>query len=190
VKAAEEAELVRGLVLGRPEAFEALAARYERPLLSFIGAYVADPAAADDVFQETLVRVVRSISEYRPQAGLGSWIFTIARNQALDHLRRRRRRREVPLGNVIPMTQPPPEADSARTERFDQVRAALQELPPPKREAVALRFFSNLGYEEMSDLLGAPVGTLKFRVHEALRELALLLKRRFGEDAHELSGSA
>lgn len=190
----EETELVRGLVVGRPEAFEGLAACYERPLINFLAGFTGDPAAAEDLFQETLVRVVRSIADYRPQAGLGSWIFTIARHQALDHLRRRRRRREVPLGpgaegNVIPMI-PPPEAGAAAAERSDRLRAALKDLAPAKREAVVLRYFSDMSYDQMSDLLDTPVGTLKFRVHDALRELSDLLRRRFGGETHELSGSA
>jgi RNA polymerase sigma-70 factor (ECF subfamily) len=184
-----EAELVRELALGRPEAFERLVARYERPLMGFIGATVGDAAAAEDIFQETFVRVIRSIGDYRPQAGLATWIFTIARNLALDHLRRRKRRREVPL-NVIPMPRPGPEAALQAAERSDKLRDAMARLAPKKREVLALRFFANMGYEEMAGLLGAPEGTLKFRVHEALRELSASLKSVFGEESHELSGSA
>ena len=190
---ADETALVRDLMLGRAEAFETLAARYERPLMNFIGSYVNDRASAEDIFQETFVRVIRSISDYTPDAGLGTWIFTIARNLSLDHLRRRKRRRESPIeneANIIPMPSPGPEAAPVAAERSDKLFAAMQKLSPKKREVVVLRFFSDHTYEDMAAMLGAPVGTLKFRVHEAVHELAKLLKPDFGEDAHEVSGSA
>lgn len=200
----DEQQLIDGLMLGRREAFEQLAARYERPLMNFIAGYVGDLATAEDLYQETFVRVIRSISEYHPRAGLASWIFAISRNLALDHLRRRKRRREVPLSpsregqelNVIYMdprrdrVEPSPDQGSEAAERFDTVYGALRRLAPKKREVIVLRFFSNQSYEEMEQLLGTPAGTLKFRVHEALRELSSILRGDFGEEVHDVQGSA
>ena len=196
-----EDELIRGLILGQSAAFEQLAAQYERPLINFIAAYVGDLAAAEDLYQETFVRVIRSISDYRPEAGLATWIYTIARNLALDHLRRRKRRREVSLArsegpeeaNVIFLdrrSSAAPEAAPEAAERSDKLLRSMQRLSPKKREAVVLRFFSDMNYDEMSRLLETPVGTLKFRVHEALQDLSGLLRDAFGEEAHEVSGSA
>lgn len=197
----QEDELIRGLILGQSAAFEQLAAQYERPLINFIAAYVGDLAAAEDLYQETFVRVIRSISDYRPEAGLATWIYTIARNLALDHLRRRKRRREVSLArsegpeeaNVIYLdrrSSAAPEAAPEAAERSDKLLRSMQRLSPKKREAVVLRFFSDMNYDEMSRLLETPVGTLKFRVHEALHDLSGLLRDAFGEEAHEVSGSA
>lgn len=185
-----ESDLVRALALGRPEAFEEIVERYEKPLINFIVKYVDDRAAAEDVFQETFVRVVRSIGDYEPRAGLATWIFTIARNLSLDHLRSRKRRREAPIDgtNVIAMPAAAPAPDAR--EEAERVREAVQRLSPPKREAVVLRFFSGLSYEEIGRMVGAPTGTIKFRVHEAMRDLAALLKRDQGGYAHDVQGSA
>lgn len=175
---------------GDEAAYQELVAGVEKPLISFIHRYVADAALAEDIFQETFVRVVRNASEFRPEASATTWIFTIARNLCLDHLKAKKRHREVsmdapgggPRGepmdfrDVLRTALDGPEAAGEAREEERRLQAALVRLQGPKREALLLRVFSGLSYQEIAKATGSPVGTVKFRVHEAVQELAKLLR--------------
>lgn len=185
-----DADLVRRCARGEEGAFRTLVERVERPLINFIIRYLGDRDAAEDVFQDTLVRVLRNIADFEPQASLTTWIFTIARNRCLDILKAKKRHREVSMdaprredgGRVIDFRDilrergRGPEEGAAKREWEERVQRALGTLSPAKREALVLRVFVGLGYREMSGIVGSPVGTLKFRVHEAIRNLAGLLE--------------
>ncbi len=186
---ASEEELLRRCARGEGSAYRDLVERLEKPLVNFITRYVGERHVAEDLFQETFVRVVRTLGSFRPEATLSTWVFTIARNLALDHLKSRKRRREVSLdapaagepGKVIPFKEalrsvsngPGTKAESAELER--RVTAALGALAPAKREALTLRLYAGLAYTEIAKITGAPTGTVKFRVHEALKDLAKLM---------------
>src|SRR5258705_13486119 len=92
-----ESDLVRRCARGEEAAYRELVERVEKPLVNFVRRYLDDPSTAEDVFQETFVRVVRTLGDFKPQASLTTWIFTIARNLCLDRLKSRRRHREVSL---------------------------------------------------------------------------------------------
>jgi RNA polymerase sigma-70 factor (ECF subfamily) len=171
-----------------------LVAAVEQPLMAFILRYVGDRHTAEDVFQDTFVRVMEHIGSFRPQARLSTWIFAIARNLCMDHLRGRRRRREVAedAAAVVPFPGTAPGEDAGRTEARRLVHEAIRSLSPAKREALILRFFSGKSYEEIAAIVRAPVGTVKFRVHDALRDLARRMREvpEGEEDRHDLQGSA
>jgi RNA polymerase sigma-70 factor (ECF subfamily) len=187
-----EEDLLRRCARGEAGAFRELVERLEKPLVNFLLRFVGDRTTAEDLFQETFVRVVRTLRDFRPQASLSTWIYTIARNLALDHLKAKRRHRETPLdaasseegGRVIyfkdvlrsGVAEPGVRAEGTEQER--RVAAALAGLTPAKREALVLRVYVGLPYSEIAGIVKAPVGTVKFRIHEALRDLAKLL----GED--------
>ena len=192
----DEADLVRRCARGDGAAYRELVGRLEKPLLTFIQKYVGEPNLAEDLFQETFVRVVRSLGDFRPDASITTWIFTIARNLCLDHLKAKRRHREVSIdagsggegGNVIDFREalrtlgPGPGAQSEAREQEAKLRRAIGELGGPKREALILRVFSGLSYQEIARITEAPVGTVKFRVHEAVQELARKLAPAAGKD--------
>ena len=185
-----ETDLLTKCARGDEKAYQELVARLEKPLINFIYRYVGERNLSEDIFQETFVRVLRNLADFRPEASLGTWIFTIARNLCLDHLKARKRHREVSLeapasdkeGRVIEFKEvlrgkgETPLRNVERAElKADAVRA-LRELSPAKREALVLRLYSELPYQEISRVVGAPVGTVKFRVHEALRDLSKLME--------------
>ncbi|HLF93899.1 MAG TPA: sigma-70 family RNA polymerase sigma factor [Planctomycetota bacterium] len=169
-----------------PAAYRELVERLEKPLLSFILRFVGERHVAEDLFQETFVRVVRTLGEFRPEASLTTWIYTIARNLALDWLKAKRRHRETPLdrpaadegGKVISfrevlasgIVEPGARAEGTEDER--RVVAALGTLTPAKREALVMRVYAGLPYAEIARIVKSPVGTVKFRIHEALQDLA------------------
>jgi RNA polymerase sigma-70 factor (ECF subfamily) len=179
-------ELLRRCARGDAAAYRELVERMEKPLINFLYRFVQERHAAEDLFQETFVRVVRALAEFRPQASLTTWVFTIARNLALDHLKARRRHREVALDaaaseergrviyfkDVLRSGSPEPGGRAEGTEEQRRVVAALARLAPAKREALVLRLYVDLPYGEIARIVRAPVGTVKFRVHEALQDLA------------------
>jgi RNA polymerase sigma-70 factor, ECF subfamily len=185
VKVHGDAELIRRCAKGDEAAYRELVERLEKPLVAFIRRYVGEESLAEDLFQETFVRVVRTLGGFRPEASLTTWIFTIARNLCLDHLKAKKRHREVSMdaGSADPgdrdldfreaLRSPGGEPGAAAEGREEGVRlrAAMAELAAPKREALILRVYSNLSYAEIARITDAPVGTVKFRVHDAIQEL-------------------
>ena len=115
-KMSAEDDLLRRCAADDAEAYRELVARLEKPLVNFLLRYVGERHVAEDLFQETFVRVVRGLSSFRPDAALSTWIYTIARNLALDHLKAKRRHRETPL-------------DAAATESGDGRQPAASGWP-------------------------------------------------------------
>jgi RNA polymerase sigma-70 factor (ECF subfamily) len=182
-------DLLRRCARGDTAAYRELVERLEKPLVNFIFRFVGERHAAEDLFQETFVRVVRTLGDFRPQASLSTWIYTIARNLSLDYLKARRRHREMPLdaaaseekGKVLYFkemlrsgtAEPAARAEASEDER--RVVRALAELTPAKREALVLRVYAGLSYAEIARIVKAPLGTVKFRIHEAVQDLTRIL---------------
>jgi RNA polymerase sigma-70 factor (ECF subfamily) len=187
-----EEDLLGRCARGDAAAYRELVESLEKPLVSFILRFVGERHAAEDLFQETFVRVVRTLRDFRPEASLTTWIYTIARNLCLDWLKARRRHRETPLdrpatdegGRVISFKEvlasgigrPDERAEGGEDEA--RVVAALSTLSEAKREALVLRVYGGLPYAEIAKITGEPVGTVKFRIHEAIQDLA----RELGAD--------
>jgi RNA polymerase sigma-70 factor (ECF subfamily) len=186
-----EEDLLRRCARGDAAAYRELVERLEKPLINFILRYVGERHAAEDLFQETFVRIVRTLGEFRPDASLSTWIYTIARNLCLDHLKARRRHRETALDAAVSgeggrvfyfkeMVQsglPGPGMRAQMSEEERRVVEALAALSPAKREALVLRMYAGLPYSEIARIVKSPVGTVKFRIHEALQDLS----RELGE---------
>jgi RNA polymerase sigma-70 factor (ECF subfamily) len=189
-----EEELLRRCARGDAAAYRELVERIEKPLINFILRFVGEQHVAEDLFQETFVRVVKTLGEFRPEASLSTWIHTIARNLSLDWLKAKRRHRETPLDaassedkgrviyfkDVLRSAGETPAARAEATEDERRVTEALGGLSPIKREALVLRMYAGLQYSEIARIQNAPVGTVKFRIHEAIRDLSELLGS--GED--------
>jgi RNA polymerase sigma-70 factor, ECF subfamily len=182
-------DLLRQCARGDAAAYRELVARLEKPLVNFILRFVGERHVAEDLFQETFVRVVKTLGTFKPEASLSTWIFTIARNLSLDWLKAKRRHRELALDaatseekgrviffkDVLRSTTATPGDRAEATEDERRVTAALAGLSPIKREALVLRVYAGLQYSEIARIQGAPVGTVKFRIHEALRDLSKLM---------------
>lgn len=197
-----EEELLRKCARGDAAAYRELVERLEKPLINFILRFVGERHVAEDLFQETFVRVVKTLGDFKPEASLSTWIHTIARNLSLDWLKAKRRHRETALdaatsedkGRVIYFKDllragaetPDRRAESSEDER--RVSAALGALSPIKREALVLRMYAGLQYSEIARIQNAPVGTVKFRIHEAIRDLAGLLGAEDDRSSQALGG--
>ena len=182
---------------GSEDAFRVLVERYERPVYGILLRMVRRVETAEDLAQETFLKAFRALGRFDPERKFSSWLFKIAHNAALDALRREG---HEPLSLDAPLSdgdEPPelpadPRAENPfeRTAGRDLGRAlegALRKLRPQYREILLLRFVEELSYEEMAEVLGAPLGTVKIHLFRARRDLARALAG-LGWDATGLGG--
>jgi RNA polymerase sigma-70 factor (ECF subfamily) len=172
--------LFERLRAGDLAAFDALYARYERPLFGFLLALVGDRAEAEDLFHDAFLALLRSGDDGGFRGGsFRTWIFRVARNRALNRLRDRGRARlEEAPGEELPVELGPdtdPEGRLDARGRIAALERALGRLPPRLAEVFHLRA-AGLSYEELAEALEVPIGTIKSRIHEMVE----LLKKRMG----------
>ena len=150
------------------EALMAAARKFEKNLLNFFWRQGVSYSEGEDLVQETYLRLWKYRREYRPTAKLSTFLFLMARQVRIDALRRRTRRenREEGWTRDRPTTETP-KAFGVR----EDVRWALAKLSEPLRDVVELGVFQDLPYAEVAEILGIPVGTVKSRMHNALKEL-------------------
>ncbi len=140
-------------------------------LLGFFRRMGAQSATAEDLTQDVFVRALRGVSRYQPSGRMDSWFLRIARNLWIDHCRRHRAVTgredwERQVGDQVD-----PSEQAAQTDRAAQIRAIVHATDPATRELLELAVLQKLPYAEVSSLLDIPVGTVKSRVHYALRRL-------------------
>lgn len=174
-----------------PRTFDALVARYEKPIFNVIYRILGDYDEAADVTQETFINAYRSYHKFRGDANVYTWLYQIALNQSRNRLRRRRR---PDLGRTVSLDEPPPGAEAGaggreipdetkaphtlaeRTELKDEIMAAIEALPPDYREVVVLRELHDLSYNEIADATGISLDNVKTRLSRA----RAMLRRRLG----------
>jgi RNA polymerase sigma-70 factor, ECF subfamily len=178
--------LARG---GREAAYRELVRRYERPVFALLYRMVRDRELAEDLAQETFVKALNAIESYRPEFKFSSWIFKIANNAAIDHLRRRELDTLSLDGSPHAETPEAMQATAlqigARQESpLDTVEAkelggaielAIGRLRPEYRSCILLRHVEGRAYEEIAEILDLPLGTVKTYIHRARNELRLAL---------------
>lgn len=160
---------------GEQSALEQLFARWESPLFAFFYRLGSPPSAIEDLAEEVLVSLYRQRGRYDVGRPFAPWLYGIARLVWKDYLRRRGREmaRVAPLeaaGGLAADAPGPSELADAR-EAVESVRQALRQLPEAEREAFVLRHYHGLSYHEVADALDVAVGTVKWRIHEAVRRL-------------------
>jgi RNA polymerase sigma-70 factor (ECF subfamily) len=182
-------EVVQHAVIGRDSAYRELIRRYERPVFSLIYRMVRDRELAEDLAQETFVKVLNAIDSYRPEYKFSSWIFKIANNAAIDQLRKRSLDTLSLDGSPHAESADAIEATTlqigdARETALDevtsrelglQIEAAISQLRPEYRSCILLRHVDGRPYEEIAEILGLPLGTVKTYIHRARNELRILL---------------
>jgi RNA polymerase sigma-70 factor (ECF subfamily) len=168
---------------GDPDAFDAMLDRYRNRLYRYLLRLTANSAVAEDLFQETWLKVITRIHRYDERRPFAPWLFSVARNLAFDHLRK-----ASPESLDEPTESGEPKiarlgADEPGSlerllegERRGLLERELEELPALHREALSLRFEEEMTFEEMAEVLSAPVSTVKSRVHRALATLRKRMK--------------
>lgn len=179
----EDLKLMRGFISGDERGFSAFYQRFAPGLFSMINAILHDQKEAEDVLQEAFVQMWKKTSTYDAgRSSLFTWAVMIARNKAIDRLRsRQRRNRLVEAASEENISSPADSAEQANdiltwAEECRRVREALKQIPEAQREAIALAFFSGLTQAEISDKLGAPLGTIKARIRRGMIALRDLLR--------------
>ena len=163
---------------GDPDAFDALLARYQNRLYRYLVRFTANRAVAQDLFQETWLKVITRIHRYDERRPFEPWLFSVARNLAIDHLRKAAPESldepsESGEPRVARLGAPEPGSLDRLLERERRglLERSLDELPALYREALTLRFEEEMTFEEIADVLSAPVSTVKSRVQRALAAL-------------------
>lgn len=171
-------------------AFAQLFDRFAPRIEAYLRRLGAEKALAEDLTQDVMLVLWQRAALYDPRRATAStWIFTIARNLCLDKIKMTRRHREVSMdaggqdgkGNVIDFRealrtmQPAVEEGAEIREERARLMEALAKVTPAKREALLMRQFAGLSYQEIAAIVKAPVGTVKFRVHEAMQDLMKLM---------------
>ena len=181
----EDLRLIELLRAGAETAYEELLNRFQQQVYTLAVRLLNDPAEAADVVQEVFLKIFRNISSFRGQSTLKTWIYRITVNEAHNARRWffRHRRREVELDTdpeesrnwkeIIPDRSRSPFDMALEGEQHSLIEAALGRINPIFREAVVLRDITDLSYEEIAEILGISLGTVKSRIlrgRDALRE--------------------
>ena len=167
---------------GDPEAIVALLERYQHRLYRYLLRIVHEPATAEDLFQQTWMRVAENVKRFDPTRQIEPWLFSIARNLAIDYLRRMRPESldaPLPSGETRGDMLADPRTERwlaaferiASEERSIRIAGSLAELPPIYREVISLRFEEEMKLEEIAEMLDVPLSTVKTRLRRALEAM-------------------
>jgi RNA polymerase sigma-70 factor (ECF subfamily) len=177
-----DAELIERCLRKDNAAWELIVARFRRRIFHIAYKFTGRHDAAEDLTQEILFKVFKSLEKFNRDADLGTWLSSVARNYCIDHYRASKREREVVVDDLLALDLAPSAAGNPHRELEDRdrrsfVRGGLQRLPPKLREAVVLRDLMGLSYQEMAERLALPEGTVKSRINRGREELSRLLLR-------------
>ena len=172
-------------------ALSTLIARYQNRVYRYLMRLVRQPAEAEDLFQQTWLRVAEKIRSYDPERNFDAWLFTLARNLAFDHLRRiQPSSLDEPVDDNAPeetrlsrlaTSDPGPRDQLLAGERARHLAAALETLPVIYREVLSLRFEEEMKIEEIADVLGTPLSTVKSRLRRGLEQLRRTIEASYGK---------
>lgn len=196
-KGKEEAYLVKRTLAGDDEAFASLVNLYKNRIYQFIYRKIPIKSDVEDLTQEVFVKVYKSLRRFDLKRNFSTWIFTIANNQCIDYLRKKRLQAvslDVPLfpgsaGKEVHLEIPDIENEPAqvyeRTAEQEAILHAIEQLPEQYSLVLKLRHLKGYSYDEIGGLLDLPLGTIKSRIYRARRELKELL---FGKKGGEEDG--
>ena len=180
-----DADVVALAQQGREDAFREIIRRYERPVFSLVYRMVRDREVAEDLAQDAFIRVLNHLDKYRSEFKLSSWLFKIANNVAIDHLRKRQLDTISMHGSPHAATASDIEATSIDIASGDEnaldemeakelgsaIERAISQLRPEYRSCIMLRHVEGRSYEEIATTLDLPLGTVKTYIHRARHEL-------------------
>jgi RNA polymerase sigma-70 factor (ECF subfamily) len=182
---------------GDVRAFELIVHRHRKAIYNFILRFVRDNAQAEDVLQETFLRVIKGADAYEKQAKLTTWLYTIARNLCVDASRRGKHRKaaslDAPVGDedgaalieFVAGSDAGADRKAISRQLGQRLRQAIESLPDDQREIFLLREVSDLQFNEIAQIVGCPENTVKSRMRYALEKLREAL-----EDYRDLAQAA
>lgn len=182
-----EEQLIRRAQQGDNGAFEELLLLHQKKVYNLCLRMSANPDDALDLSQEAFLRAWRSLGQYQFEASFSTWLFRLTSNICIDFLRRKKRRQETSLTESyddsdegaelsVPDAQPGPEQQAMTNETKIELARAMEQLSPEHREILQLRVIEDLQYEQIADILGVRVGTVKSRLARARLSFRKILK--------------
>jgi RNA polymerase sigma-70 factor, ECF subfamily len=174
--------LVSTALEGREPSFDELVRRYQRPITAYVYRILGDHESALDVTQEVFLKVFNSLRKFSPEFKFSTWLYRIAHNAAIDHIRRNSARpQSLETENddgayqlQIECPKPSPEQERERSEWRAEIAQVVKLLPENYRQLIMLRHAQDLSYDEIAEATGLPLGTVKnrlFRAREMMREI-------------------
>lgn len=174
-------QLVDRVFKGDKHAFDLLVLRYQHRILGLIGRFIRDPAEVEDVAQEAFIKAYRALPKFRGDSAFYTWLYRIAINTAKNYMVARGRRppatdvdvedAEFLENNALLTDIGTPEANQEKDDLRRVINEAIEDLPEDLRTAFTLREFSGLSYEEITEIMGCPVGTVRSRIFRAREAL-------------------
>lgn len=171
---------------GEVRAFEVLLGRHRKSVFNFILRYVGDKETAEDLLQETFMRVIKGADAYKRQAKFTTWLYTIARNLCVDQTRRRKHRKHASLDapmaadddsgtllDVLPSGEMASDRKSVNKQLYQRLQGAIGALSEEQREVFLMREFLDMPFKQIADVVGVPENTVKSRMRYALEKLRL-----------------
>lgn len=182
VQSLTDVELIANAIGGREDGFEELVRRYQRPITNYVFRMLNDYDSSLDVTQEVFIKVYNSLSKYSSEYKFSTWLYRIAHNAAIDHIRRRSpNQQSIEAENTdgtfqlqIESPSPTPEEERERSEWRTEIESVVRCLPAVYRELILLRHSQDLSYDEIAAITNLPLGTVKnrlFRAREMMREI-------------------
>lgn len=184
----QDLRTIRRCKRGEEAAFAEILERYRGPIYNLCYRMSRSPEDARDLAQEVFIKVFRLLDRYDEEFAFSSWLFRIATNHCIDHLRRNRLRflpleqQSGPSGEEfelqLPDSGPQPDRVLERKEAMDRLEEVISSLPPHYRIITLLRHDQQLSYEEIATILDLPLGTVKARIHRARNLILQALRDR------------
>ncbi len=184
-------QLVKRVQQGDKRAFDLLVIKYQHKIVAIVGRYIRDTSEVHDVVQEAFIKAYRALANFRGESAFYTWLYRIAINTAKNHLVARGRRppasdvdveeAEFYGGSQALKDIDSPENNLFRDELQGVVNQAIRELPEDLRTAVTLRELEGLSYEEIAEVMGCPVGTVRSRIFRAREAIDKRIEPLLGE---------
>lgn len=190
----QDEELIAEYQQGNEEALNMLFHRYKKPVFNFAFRLLGNRADAEDTTSEVFLILVTKKDAYQPRAKFSTWLFTVVRNACISRIRKRKNvfsmwRTNPDSGQEeeweIPDDQPSPADDLNRKETARQVKKVIKLLPPMQKEALILREYHGLPYEEIAQILDCSLENVKVLIFRARERLRVELASLIAEDEHE-----
>ncbi len=183
-----DAEIVRAVLAGDKDRYALLIDRYSASIINYLARMTGSRWEGEELAQQTFVRAYFALDSYKPQYKFSTWLFKIATNLCINHLKKRQRlihmddyrNEDGESAWVLPDTRPTgdPVATAERREMQQQIQDAINRLPEEYRSAIILRYLHGLSYQEIAAVLDLPIGTVKSRIGRGRSRLIAALRGR------------
>jgi RNA polymerase sigma factor (sigma-70 family) len=181
-----DSDLVRAYLSGDVSAFDALNTRYRDPLFFHVRKIVREESAVEDLLQEIFTKAFENLDKYNHEYAFSTWLYRIATNHTIDSLRKRKmvthsidapiKSGDGDLTRELPSSAPSPHDQLQKKERAAHIQKTIESLPEKYREVLRLRHFEEMSYQEISEQLQQPIGTVKAQLFRARESLMKALK--------------